>query len=133
MDSVECDVSDRAHVAVVLVSWLETLQCYHRKKDNDMRMEHRVRSRSAGRPISVQPGMVTEASEASWPVGRNTSLDINSAHISRLKSLTGIGQFYANKIVNGRPYRHRDELLTREILPEYIYGRIRDRLVAGQA
>lgn len=77
--------------------------------------------------------MVTEPSEAAGVDGQNTSLDINSAHISRLKSLTGIGQFYANKIVRGRPYKHRDELLTREILPEYIYGRIRDRLVAGQA
>lgn len=76
--------------------------------------------------------MATEVSETSWAVGRNTSLDINSAQIPQLKSLTGIGEFYAKKIVAGRPYRHREELLTREILPEYVYGRIMDRLVASR-
>lgn len=76
--------------------------------------------------------MTTGTSEASWGGGRNTSLDINRAEIPQLKSLTGIGEFYAKKIVAGRPYRDREELLTREILPEYVYGRIMDRLVASR-
>jgi DNA uptake protein ComE-like DNA-binding protein len=95
-------------------------------------MEHRVRSRSAGKSLSIEAPLATERSGTSWAVGRNTSLDINSAQISQLKSLTGIGEFYAKKIVAGRPYRHREELLTKEILPEYVYGRIMDRLVASQ-
>lgn len=103
--------------------------CY-RQKDDDMRMEHRVRSRSAGKPLGNEVSLTTGTS--SWGSGRNTSLDINSAQIPQLKSLTGIGEFYAKKIVAGRPYRHRDELLTREILPEYVYGRIMDRLVASR-
>jgi len=77
--------------------------------------------------------MVAGASETPAGVGRNMLLDINRAEISRLKSLTGIGEHYAKKIVEGRPYHHREELLTKEILPEYIYGRIMDRLVASQS
>ncbi len=97
-----------------------------------MRMEHRVRSRSAGKFPGIEASLATEVSETSWAGGRNTSLDINSAQIPQLKSLTGIGEFYAKKIVAGRPYRHRDELLTREILPGYVYDRIMDRLVASR-
>lgn len=73
------------------------------------------------------------ASEAPARAARDMSLDINTAQIPRLKSLTGIGDHYAKKIVEGRPYHHREELLTREILPEFIYGRIMDRLVASQS
>lgn len=97
-----------------------------------MRMDHRVRSRSAGRPGSLQERAV-EANETSGRAGLNWFLDINRAEIGRLKSLTGIGVYYAKKIVEGRPYSHREELLTREILPEYIYCRIMDRLSTGQS
>lgn len=97
-----------------------------------MRMEHRVRSRSASRPGAVEERILARANEVPAGVGRNMLLDINRAEISRLKSLTGIGEHYARKIVEGRPYHDREELLTKEILPEYIYGRIMDRLVANQ-
>lgn len=76
---------------------------------------------------------MTGASETSVGIVRNMLLDINRAEISRLKSLTGIGEHYAKKIVEGRPYLHREELLTKEILPEHIYVRIMDRLVASQS
>ena len=59
---------------------------------------------------------------------RDMTLDINTAQLPRLKSLTGIGEHYAKKIVEGRPYHDREELLTRHILPYYIYGRIMERL-----
>lgn len=64
---------------------------------------------------------------------RDRTLDINTAQLLRLKSLTGIGEHYAKKIVEGRPYRDREELLARHILPHYIYGRIMDRLCASQS
>ncbi len=98
-----------------------------------MRMEHRVRSRPGGRTGAVEERIAERVSAAPMRAPRDMSLDINTAQIPRLKSLTGIGEHYARKIVAGRPYHHREELLTREILPEYIYGRIMDRLVAGQS
>ena len=96
-----------------------------------MRMEQRVRSRLGSRTGAVGDHAGTTVGEAPARAVRDLSLDINTAQIPRLKTLTGIGDYYAKKIVDGRPYHHREELLTREILPEFIYGRIRDRLIAG--
>lgn len=98
-----------------------------------MRMEHRVRSRQISRFGAAEEGMVKSAGEAPSRAGHEQFTDINAAPVPRLKSLSGIGEHYANKIVEGRPYRNREELLTRQILPQYIYGRIMDRLVAGQS
>ncbi len=98
-----------------------------------MRIEHRVRSRPESRRGAVEERMTNRVTETTARATRDWSLDINTAEVSRLKSLTGIGDHYAKKIVAGRPYRHRDELLTREILPEFIFGRIMDRLVVSQS
>lgn len=97
-----------------------------------MRMEHRVRSRSEGRLGALGEWRV-EGPGAPVRAARDMALDINTAQLPRLKSLTGIGEHYANKIVEGRPYRDREELLTRHILPHYIYGRIMERLCANQS
>lgn len=99
-----------------------------RQDEGFMRMEHSVRSRSAGRLGALGERSVQEAAEIPVRATRDMALDINTAHLPRLKSLTGIGEHYAKKIVEGRPYRDREELLTRHILPHYIYGRIMDRL-----
>ena len=98
-----------------------------------MRMEHCVRSRSSGRLAAVGERVVEGIGEIPSLTARDMSMDINTAPILRLKSLSGIGGHYAKKIVEGRPYRNSEELLTRHILPQYIYGRIMDRLVASQS
>lgn len=56
--------------------------------------------------------------------------DINSATSDRLQSLSGIGALYARKIVEGRPYQRTDELLTKHIIPQDIYDRMKDHIVA---
>lgn len=58
--------------------------------------------------------------------------DINSAAADQLQSLSGIGALYARKIVEGRPYQNTDELVTRNILPQSTYDRMKDRVVARQ-
>lgn len=97
-----------------------------------MRMEHRVRSRPSGRLGTVGERVVEGMVDIPSLASRGMSMDINTASVLRLKSLSGIGGHYAMKIVEGRPYRNCEELLTRQILPQYIYGRIMDRLVVGQ-
>lgn len=105
-----------------------------------MRMDHRVRSRFAGRLGAVAEGEVVEAVTVSKDAGeapvrstRDRLVDINTAPADRLKSLTGIGVCYAKKIVAGRPYDSADELRTRGILPQHIYARLTDRLGTGQS
>jgi transcriptional accessory protein Tex/SPT6 len=96
-------------------------------------MEHRVRTRPEGKTPLIEERIAESMRAIPIRAARDLSLDINTAQVPRLKSLTGIGDHYAKKIVEGRPYHHREELLTREILPAFIYGRIMERLVAGQS
>ncbi len=59
-------------------------------------------------------------------------LDLNSATGAELKSIPGIGDAYAAAILKGRPYKRKDELVDRKILPRGVYEKIKDRLVARQ-
>jgi radical SAM superfamily enzyme with C-terminal helix-hairpin-helix motif len=59
-------------------------------------------------------------------------LDINSAKPDELKALPGIGDAYAKKIIQGRPYKRKDELVQKQIVPESTYEKIKDQIVAKQ-
>jgi competence protein ComEA len=59
-------------------------------------------------------------------------VDINSATAAELAALPGIGEVYAGKIVAGRPYERKDELVWRKILPRATYRKIRNRVIARQ-
>ena len=58
-------------------------------------------------------------------------LDINTATPDQLKAFPGIGDAYAKRIIDGRPYTAKNQLLTRGILPEATYNKIKDQIVAS--
>ena len=59
-------------------------------------------------------------------------IDINSATPDELKTIPGIGDAYAKKIVDGRPYKRKDDLKTKKIVPDATYNKIKDHIVAKQ-
>ena len=60
-------------------------------------------------------------------------IDINTATAVQLEgSLKGIGKARAAAIVKNRPYKRKDELVTRDIIPESVYDGIKDLIVAKQ-
>jgi len=59
-------------------------------------------------------------------------LDINSATQEQLETLPGIGEAYAQKIVAGRPYSRKDQLVSKSVIPQATYDKIKDSIIAAQ-
>jgi len=79
----------------------------------------------AGKPrLPVPPAAGASATTA--------LIDINSASAAVLKGIPGIGEAYAAKMIGGRPYKAKNDLVSKNILSAVLYAKIKDRIIAKQ-
>lgn len=82
---------------------------------------------------SNSKAQTTSTAKAKTSTPASEKLDINSATKDQLQALPGIGDAYSQKIIDNRPYRTKRDLVTKKVIPQATYEKIKDMIIAHQA
>lgn len=86
------------------------------------------------KPTTTTPAATTTPAPATTtaPAAKTALIDINSATAAELDALPGIGEARSKAIIAGRPYKGKDDLVNKKIIPASVYEKIKDQIIAKQ-
>jgi DNA uptake protein ComE-like DNA-binding protein len=83
-------------------------------------------------PLTMTAQKASTKKPAAAATAITDKIDINTATADQLKAVPGIGDAYAKRIIDGRPYTAKNQLATRGILPQGVYDKIKDQIIANK-
>ena len=89
---------------------------------------------AADKPADKKPAAEksTKAADKKDDAKKAGLVDINSATKEELQAVSGIGNAYSEKIISGRPYKTKNDLVKKKIIPKATYDKIKDQITAKQ-
>lgn len=83
-------------------------------------------------PLTIAVAQKPAKAAAVAAATADNKLDINTATVDQLKAFPGIGDAYSKRIIDGRPYTAKNQLVSRGVLPESVYNKIKDSIIASK-
>jgi competence protein ComEA len=83
--------------------------------------------------VPATPKASTSDARSTTAAPKMDTVDINSATAAELKMLPGVSDSDATKIIQGRPYSDKSQLVSKKVVSEPTYEKIKDHVVAKQS
>jgi competence protein ComEA len=82
--------------------------------------------------LALVPAQTKQTSSPKASTSSTKLIDLNSASREEIESLPGIGKVYSQKIINGRPYTNKRQLVSKGIIPQATYDKLSALVIARQ-